>query len=244
MSTILRYLVFVCLCLGVAAAESWLPADCHQFLLVVTPDWDASAGTLQRYERGDSPWRPVGAAIPVRVGRNGLAWGRGERSGNGGPVKREGDGKGPAGIFRILSLWTRDGIQTPDESFPPHRIYADTQGVDDPGSRYYNRIVRRGEVPDPDWTSFEKMDIPDYDRVLVVSHNFENPRPGAGSCIFIHRWENRRTATAGCTVMSEEKLAEVIAWLRPEAQPTLVQLPQTEYERWLAAGRLPKPVER
>ena len=46
---------------------------------------------------------PSGEAIPAVVGRNGLAWGRGVRTDlpAGEPQKREGDGRAPAGIFKL-----------------------------------------------------------------------------------------------------------------------------------------------
>ena len=59
-------------------AGELLSADHRQLVLVITPDWSATTGRLQRYERTENnKWTPVGAAVPIVVGRTGLAWGRG-----------------------------------------------------------------------------------------------------------------------------------------------------------------------
>ena len=58
----------------------------RQLVVVTTPGWDSTTGTLQRFERarnGDA-WHAVGTATPIVVGRTGLAWGIGfDFGGNG-----------------------------------------------------------------------------------------------------------------------------------------------------------------
>ena len=48
----------------------------RQMVLVVTPAWDSTSGTLRRFVRQSDtdPWRAVGVAVPIVVGRTGLAW--------------------------------------------------------------------------------------------------------------------------------------------------------------------------
>ncbi len=72
------FLLLMCAALlPAAAAQPW--DNARQLVLVVTPDWDADAGTLQRFQRSDdaAPWQPVAAATDVAVGRKGSAWGIG-----------------------------------------------------------------------------------------------------------------------------------------------------------------------
>lgn len=238
MSAILRLFVFL-LCSAIARAQP-LAEDCRQFLLVTAPQANRPQARLQRYEKVDGRWRPAGASIPVVLGRNGLAWGLGEAQPPAdGRLKKEGDNCAPAGVYQITQLWLRKGIAAPPPGgFSAHRIQSDTVGVDDPKSKYYNRILRSSEVAERDWDSWEKMDIPDYDRVLVVSHNLEKPIPGRGSCIFIHRWERADTPTAGCTAMDEKDLVELIRWLQPEGKPRLVQLPKESAQEWLLEQKM------
>ena len=83
-----------------ADAVHWSSAG--QMVLVTTADWDATTGTLRYYERDGANWRQVGSGFDVTVGRSGTAWGIGLHTARSdGPVKREGDGKAPAGVFAI-----------------------------------------------------------------------------------------------------------------------------------------------
>ena len=54
-------------------------AQSTQMIVVTTPDWNSIQGRLQRYERTSSAasWQPVGTAIPIVVGKNGVAWASG-----------------------------------------------------------------------------------------------------------------------------------------------------------------------
>ena len=88
-----------------------LPAFSHstEIVVVTTADWNAPSGTLQRYEREGpgNPWQPVGEPISVMVGKTGLGWGSGvvqiagSFSAKNDPIKKEGDGKAPAGVFLL-----------------------------------------------------------------------------------------------------------------------------------------------
>lgn len=240
MSAILRLMLFLLLSLPVLAEKTPVADDCRQLILVVSPRWDSPKATLERFERRSGGWRAVGRPIPVILGGSGMGWGLGEHSPGAGPQKKEGDNRAPAGVFALTQLWLRPGIAPPGPGgFIPQRIQPDTIAVDDPDSRLYNRILRTSQTPDPDWESWEKMNISDYDRVLVVAHNLEKPQPGRGSCIFVHRWDTPDTPTSGCTAMEEKNLVELIRWLRPDSRPRLVQLPESEAREWRERGWIP-----
>lgn len=181
------------------------------------------------------------------LGRGGLAWGRGlhPREMVGGERQKiEGDGCAPAGVFAITALF---GEASPESAFaralrmPYLAATADLKAVDDPASRYYNRIVDRSAIALPDWSSCEDMlrDDRRYAVGAVVAHNSAPPMAGGGSCIFLHVWAHDGMPTAGCTAMSEADMTTLAAWLDADAAPVLVQLPQTEYVRWQAAWGLP-----
>ena len=96
-------------------------ASSLQLIVVTTADWDAVEGALQRYGRREpgGPWKPVGGPVVVVVGKNGLGWdarlvqtgGPGMR-GPQDPVKKEGDGKSPAGVFGFGTAFG-DAAQAP-----------------------------------------------------------------------------------------------------------------------------------
>jgi L,D-peptidoglycan transpeptidase YkuD (ErfK/YbiS/YcfS/YnhG family) len=222
-------------------------AGSRQLIRVLAADWQSTTAQLQRFarNRADAEWQPVGAAIPVTLGRSGLAWGLGlhPASAHAAACKREGDGCAPAGIFALTALF---GTADPESQLAqsaglPYRCATgDLKCVDDPASRHYNQIVDQSQVAEIDWTSCEDMRRPDtrYAIGAVVAHNPAH-RPGAGSCIFLHVWQDAATPTAGCTAAALAEMTTVCTWLDAVARPLLVQLPQAEYDRHRQTWALP-----
>jgi len=210
----------------------------RQAIVVKTAGWNASEAVLQAYERESeySSWVAVGRKIPVVAGRNGMGWGDGlHQAGDAksGPVKREGDGRAPAGIFRLGSAFGYDRAEmTSWIRIPYKQMTAAHRCVNDVHSIYYNRIVDAGQVR-PDWSSSEEMLRRDnlYHLGIVVDHNVDPVASGRGSCIFLHVWEGPARGTSGCTAMDKEDLELLLLWLLPEAGPVLVQLPEAEYAK-------------
>ncbi len=223
---------------SVAPANDWiLPAKSRQAVVVIAPTWSAPTAILQRWERAGAQrrWLKAGPPVAVLVGERGLGWGLGLHGvpEEGGPRKIEGDRRAPAGIFRITGTFGR-AARGPGK-LPWQTITPTLEAVDDPASRYYNRIVDRTEIGQPDWRSSEQMaKIPDYALGIVVAHNPQN-QPGAGSCIFLHLWLGQRRGTAGCTVLRESDLVALVRWLDPARQPILIQLPRAVAERVLSS---------
>jgi L,D-peptidoglycan transpeptidase YkuD (ErfK/YbiS/YcfS/YnhG family) len=218
----------------------------RQLLLVIAPNWESCGAQLQCFERRhpDGNWQPVGAAIAVSLGKNGLGWGRGWHPPVAGPEKREGDGRAPAGMFAITALFGGAASDSPfarAARLPYLAATPDLKAVDDPASAYYNRIVDQSSVAHPDWSSCEDMLRSDerYAIGAVVAHNAEPPVPGAGSCIFLHVWAGEGVPTAGCTAMALADMSQIAGWLDASAAPLLVQLPQAEYAARRAAWGLP-----
>lgn len=221
-------------------------AGSRQLVVVTTDGWDTLKGTLRRYQRTNdrSAWRPVGGPVPVVVGKSGLAWGVGRHASvpSGGPVKREGDGRAPAGSFRLSSAF---GYAPAGEMgwvrLPYIHSTEPVKCVDDVKSAYYNQVVDERTVT-KDWDSKEDMRRRDhlYKLGVIVDHNWAaQTRPGAGSCIFLHIWQGPDTGTAGCTAMEEAALTQVVRWLNPARDPVLVQLPKAEYARLRREWKLP-----
>jgi D-alanyl-D-alanine dipeptidase len=218
----------------------------RQMIVVTTAGWNAVDATLQRYERDGEgeAWRPVGGAIRAAVGRTGLAWGDGIHPDPGidGPRKREGDGRAPAGIYRLSSAF---GYASAAEAgwirIPYVQSTPSIECVDDSRTRFYNRRVDRDTIPQPDWNSHEEMLRPDalYRWGVWVDHNSDPPRPLHGSCIFLHVWAGPGVATSGCTAMAESDLRALLAWLDPRARPVLAQLPAAAYDGLRGAWKLP-----
>lgn len=219
--------------------------ESRQLILVTTGGWDAVDGEMKLYERDsiNDQWKAVGEKIPVVVGRNGMAWGKGLHGGaiGEGPVKQEGDGRSPAGIFSLSSAFGYAPREHAVEVRLPYvQAVATLECVDDPQSAHYNRIVDCAVVENSDWKSSERMlrDDDQYRWVVVVDHNAKG-EPGCGSCVFLHIWEAPGKGTAGCTAMISSSMEDLLRWLDEKNRPVLVQLPQAEFERLRKAWGLP-----
>ena len=220
-----------------------MPASARQLVLVVTPSWDTTSGTLRRYVRSSAraPWRRVGATVPVVVGASGLAWGADSLGTPDDPHKREGDGRSPAGIFPLDSAFGfAPASAMPQVRLPYIPLLAGTECVDDTSSVHYNTVVNRERVPSVDWRSAEHMRrITQYRVGAMVGYNMQPIRKGHGSCIFLHIWNGPGSSTAGCTAFPRADVESLLAWLDPRRQPVLVQLPAAEYSRLRTTWALP-----
>jgi D-alanyl-D-alanine dipeptidase len=220
-------------------------ARCEQMILVLVPSWKSAGGMIQLFERSRTGgWITARPGFACVVGKNGLGWGIGLHGTGifGEPRKKEGDGRAPAGIFRLNSCV---GIVSSREAglirIPYRQATATTVAVYDPRSRYYNRVVDRNLVKRADWSGAEQMLRPDglYQWVVVVEHNWK-PYSNYGSCIFLHLWLGKGIPTIGCTAMSLADLKFVVYWLDAKKNPLLVQLPEPVYLRLKLRWRLPQ----
>ena len=161
-----------------------------------------------------------------------------------GPVKKEGDGRSPAGVFRIGTAF---GYAPSAQTAMPYAAMTESDYcIDVNASPLYNRIVDAKVVgKDAITGSTEPMrrDIhvngdQRYKLGFVIEHNAEGTA-AAGSCIFAHLWKAAGEPTSGCTAMDETAMRSLLAWLRPERRPVFVLLPEPEYLRVGNDWRLP-----
>jgi len=253
----LRALIWAC---AIAVANGPSPVQCQetpgspipgtsgQMILVLSESFDATTGWLRRFERvsGAEEWVPAGPVTLISLGRNGLGLGIGLHEIDPGrmPVKREGDGKSPAGVFRLSAAFGYAPLEELDNLEIPYTHVTELlECVDDVNSGYYNQIVLRDTVDEVDWESSEQMLMDGiwYEKGIVVDHNSNPVRPGAGSCIFLHNWSGPDDTTAGCTAMAPPALTEIVYWLDSGADPVLVQLTESLYGEYQRAWGLPGP---
>ena len=205
-----------------------VPEECQQ-LIVVRPDTvDGVSGRVWLLSRSPDlhPWKIAEGPVPAVIGTRGVGWGRGEPAlpnPGGYPDKREGDGRSPAGIFRLPGAFGTAAQPPVGVRMPWQECTATLRGVDDVKSKYYNQIVDEAAVPDKDWDSAEIMRRDDgaYEIGLLIDHNADHVA-GAGSCIFLHVWKGPGQGTAGCTALAREDVLKILAWLDPAREPRLV----------------------
>lgn len=247
MSIALRSALVLALFLLASNAQgAGLPNDCEQLILALAPDWESKQGELQRFERSrGGSWQRVGGAVPVLFGKNGLAWGRGlagqEETGR---HKEERDGRAPAGIFRIGTIYTYDAALPAGADFPFHQVTDSDAWIDDVTRPDYNRFVTIDDpAHPPPWFAKERMRHHDfaYRWLVEIRHNSDPPVPNEGSAIFFHIRRGVTRPTAGCTSMKENDLVELISWLRAARHPCYALLPRAVYAARASSWNLPPP---
>jgi len=243
----------LCLPLFIAKANDTtpIPSSCRQIILVLTDSLEATHGTLCYFERDctKADWLLTNDKIPVVIGRSGLGWGLGLHDDvniYNFPLKEEGDGRSPAGVFNLSSIF---GYNPADQmitlKMPYIHITEMIECVDDVISKYYNKIVSRDEiekVKHVDWQSSEKMSLYGiyYELGVVVDHNYDHIKKSAGSCIFLHNWSDPNETMSGCTAMAPIKMREIVYWLDETKNPILVQLTNQLYIDLIKLWKLPK----
>jgi L,D-peptidoglycan transpeptidase YkuD (ErfK/YbiS/YcfS/YnhG family) len=217
--------------------------DQLQAIVVTTQGWNTIQGRGQIFERQSSasPWVAIDSAFPVVIGAKGMASGPAlievSADARDVPVKTEGDGKSPAGIFMLTSAFSPTEQKL---NFPFTKLLDSTECVDDAKSSHYNSIVDKSQVDQLDWNSSEKMRaIGEYELGIFVGYNPERKK-GAGSCIFLHRWAGEKTGTTGCTAMALEQMQKIFRWIDSRKNPILIQFPEKTYQQLQTTGKLPQ----
>ncbi|MGC4087174.1 MAG: hypothetical protein QM756_04570 [Polyangiaceae bacterium] len=220
-----------------------VPQQARQLLLVRSASWPSTVAQLTRFEReSGAPWRAAGEALPVNLGRHGMAWGRGLHTTPAtGPRKLERDGRSPAGVFALGSAFGA-AAELPEgaKSFPYLQIKKGVACVEETRSKFYNRIVDASS--EKTWERRSDMLRPDglFRWGVVVEQNAPDTIAGAGSCVFLHIWRGPKEPTSGCTSLAPDRIEDVLRWLQAEKQPVLVQLPDPVYATVRAAWGLPE----
>ena len=125
------------------------------------------------------------------IGKNGLSF-----------IKKEGDKKTPKGIFEIENLYYRkDRLDRPLTSLKCIEIKNNMGWCDDIyNPKKYNKLIKTNIQ-----IKHEKLKRKDhkYNLLIPIRYNFERPRVGLGSCIFIHLTKDYKP-TAGCIGLKEK----------------------------------------
>ena len=244
----LRTMAFM-LCVWMAAhVQAQLPATTRQLIVTVAEDWDSHRASMWWFSRAkaNGPWQITQQEpIPVLLGKNGLAWGRGllpvPHGERGLPSKQERDGRAPAGCFALGMLFGNADNAPENVKYPYYQVTARDCWIDDVNHPAYNKHVTVDVNNLPPWYAKQRMRLGDfaYEWLLEIRHNAAPPEPGAGSAIFFHIRRGPDKPTSGCTTMQRENLLRLLGWLQPAAQPLYVLLPRAEYQTRLKSWGLP-----
>lgn len=186
-----------------------LSADCGQYIEVRGQSNDLHA-TLRTFEKQNGIWTKI-EELPATVGRNGIATAE---------AKKEGDGKTPAGVYRLeLAFGYAERIETGlnFRQAGPKDLW-----VDDANSPDYNLWVTAPTKAKSSEEMKRKDDL--YEIGAVIEYNTKPVVPAKGSAIFFHVWGGPDSPTAGCVAIEKKKLAEILKWLDKAKRPMMVIL--------------------
>ncbi len=124
--------------------------------------------------------------------------------------KKEGDGKTPLGKFHfgfLLGMHPKSEL-TQKTPLPYTQINQNQYCIDDPNSKYYNKLIDITKVK-KDWTSAEHLiEFPiQYEYLIEIKTNPHNI-PGKGSAIFLHCTNHK--STAGCIAIDRLTMEKLI----------------------------------
>jgi len=251
-----RFLIKISLCLTVilSSAQSVsakIPEKTQQVIIGIARHKNSSQATLSLFEKHQNSWKQSGKTWKGRLGRNGLAWGIGLHPTDlSGLTKKEGDGRAPAGIFKIGSesgyAFGYAKSISKKLNLPYKQITTKDLWVEDPQSPHYNRHILLKHAPKTTWEKKAQMRQKDHAHSLklFIAHN-ENTStkpatPNAGSAIFFHIWRGGGTKpTAGCTTMSESNLKTMISKVDPAKHPCYILLTAEDYKTYRQSWKLP-----
>jgi len=214
-------------CFAEATPQTLLSTS-KQLIIVSTSDWGSVNGQMQRFTRDStqSSWKAVGNSIPVVIGKNGMGWDlHFKNSQDTSPIKQEGDGRTPIGVYAIGPMF---GFDKESHNKTDYFPLTDTSVcVDDVKSSFYNKLIDSVHVAKKDWNSGEQMrQVPQYKWGAVVQYNATPVTIGAGSCIFMHIWKGPNSGTAGCVAMDVSNLQTTLSWLNSRDNPVIVIFPK------------------
>ena len=189
-----------------SAEAPWFQANvgnATQVLSVVSTG--GSTAKMDVWQRDANGWQPVGTAIPVHVGANGMV-----------PQSHDGEMATPMGIF---SLDFAFGTQpNPGGGLKYVQVTRDYWWDGDMNSPTYNtmQVCKKADCPfDTNPASgTENLYIPQYAHAIVMGVN-KARIPGNGGAFFVHTTDGG--ATAGCVSLDDDTLVKIMRWLQPGA---------------------------
>lgn len=182
----------------------------QQLILVLSPSMSSASASVQYFERqNDGVWQPVGKKKSAILGRNGLGWSWAFKqfASSTEPIKKEGDGRTPAGFFSVGQAF---GFASSGHGNYVHLKKGEHFCVDDPGSPYYGAIVSKEKAGKG--VSGEDMAVISLYRQGLFLDYPANRETKGGSCIFVHVWRAKNKPTVGCVALAEDDVKDLQRW--------------------------------
>lgn len=183
-----------------------------RLIIVTVPTMTSVKGTLHTFERrtpAAATWMRSGPPEAAVVGSAGVGWSEdySHLSKKDEPIKHEGDGRTPAGIFRVAGPFGFEQSRLPGYT---RLVQGNSFCVADPTSSLYGKIVGKG-VAKLVKNSEDMSATPGLKRGMIVDYPARRGAK-AGSCIFVQVWDGETTGTNARIGMPEDRLTVLQNW--------------------------------
>ncbi|AEW98704.1 L,D-transpeptidase family protein [Streptantibioticus cattleyicolor] len=183
---------------------------------VITVRARGSYATVTAWSADGSGWHRVLTTTHARVGAHGVT---------DGATRRQGSRTTPTGTYPVTRAF---GVgPDPGTALPYHHVTPHDWWVEDPDSRWYNRMrdERYGGFPlteagEHGSEHLAAHPVP-YHHALVVDYNTAPVVPGRGAGIFLHDLGPQAGPTAGCVAVPAGVLTRVLRWIDPARHPVI-----------------------
>ncbi len=194
---------------------TYCPRPLHRatrLIIVTVPSVTSVKATLHTFERrtpADATWLRSGPPEAAVVGAAGIGWSEDydHLAKKDEPIKREGDKRTPAGIFRVAGPF---GFEASKLGRYTRLAQGNSFCVDDPTSRLYGKIVGK-DLAKLAKSSEDMSASPALKRGMIVDYPARRGAK-AGSCVFIHVWESDSAGTNARIAMPEDRLTVLQKW--------------------------------
>jgi L,D-peptidoglycan transpeptidase YkuD (ErfK/YbiS/YcfS/YnhG family) len=197
------------------AIATYCPRPLHRatrLIVVTVPDVTSVKATLHTFERktpADAAWQRSGPPETAVVGSGGIGWadnfsylGKKDE-----PIKREGDKRTPAGIFRVAGPF---GFEPSSLSGYTRLARGNSFCVEDPTSSLYGKIVGKRVAASVKQSEDMSAD-PSLKRGMLVDYPARRGAK-AGSCIFLQVWSGDAVGTDARVGMPDDRLTVLQKW--------------------------------
>jgi L,D-peptidoglycan transpeptidase YkuD (ErfK/YbiS/YcfS/YnhG family) len=197
------------------AIATYCPRPLHRatrLIIITVPDMTSVKATLHTFERrtpADAAWQRSGPPETAVVGSNGIGWadnfsylGKKDE-----PIKREGDKRTPAGIFRVAGPF---GFEASSLNGYTRLSRGNSFCVEDPSSRLYGKIVGK-RIAALVKRSEDMSADPSLKSGMIVDYPARRGAK-AGSCIFLQVWSGDAVGTDARVGMPDDRLMVLQKW--------------------------------
>jgi len=198
----------------------------EQVVFVLAKNLDSKKAKLIRYEKIAGKFEQISSPINVNLGKKGLAWADSKYSNI---IKKEGDKKAPAGVFKLSWVYGYENhVKT---KMPYTKSTSKHICVDDSTSNFYNQVIKTNNKKQ--FKSYENMLLSNETYKYVIQINYNSSRIAKrGSCIFMHVEDKKKKTTSGCTSMPQKYLKNIVSWLDIDKKPIIIQIPRNKCEQF------------